>query len=161
MLRTISQPNRNHKKQKQSSKTNWNDELEKDFNNIKDKLKTELELVFYDPKAQLILTTDASNVAIGAVLEQRLNETNTPLAFFSRKLKPQEKKYSAFDRELLAVKHFQYIHEDEEFLTQSDHKPIVHALEMKSSSPRQLRQLCYISEFKTKEKQEKIIDKEE
>lgn len=56
--------------------------------------------------------TDASDFALGAVLEQRsLSGPREPLAFFSRKLSPAQLNYSAYDRELTAVfesvKHFQ------------------------------------------------------
>ena len=45
---------------------------------------------------------DASNYAVGAVLQQKVENVEKPLAFFSRKLTPSETKYSAFDRKLLA-----------------------------------------------------------
>ena len=54
--------------------------------------------------------TDASNTAVGAVLQQMIDNTWRPIAFFCKTRKPQETRYSTFDRELLAVylaiKHF-------------------------------------------------------
>ena len=65
-------------------------------------------LVHPDPTASLSLTADASDIAVGAVLGQGASQA--PLAFFSKKLSAAERKYSAFDKELLAlylsVKHF-------------------------------------------------------
>ena len=63
-----------------------------------------------DKSAKLVLKTDASQYAVGAVLQQMIgNETHT-LSFFSRKLQPAQTRYSTFGRELLAiylaVKHF-------------------------------------------------------
>ena len=62
--------------------------------------------------APLALTTDASDLAIGAVLEQFVDQSWQPLAFYSRQLWPPERKYSTFDRELLAlylaVRHFHF-----------------------------------------------------
>ncbi|XP_066980121.1 uncharacterized protein [Macrobrachium rosenbergii] len=55
--------------------------------------------------AHTMLTTDASNIACGAVLEQLVNGTLQPLAVFSRKFSPAETRHSAFDRELLAIYH--------------------------------------------------------
>ena len=49
------------------------------------------------------LVTDASDVAVGAVLEQQVNDQWLPIAFFSKKLSPAETKYSTFDRELLYI----------------------------------------------------------
>ena len=47
--------------------------------------------------------SDASLVGIGAVLEQQHDEAWHPVAFWSRKLKDPETRYSATDREWLAV----------------------------------------------------------
>ena len=56
-----------------------------------------------DPHSELSLRTDASQVAVGAVLQQTSNGIPRPLAFFSRKLQPAQMRYSTFGRELLAV----------------------------------------------------------
>ena len=47
-----------------------------------------------------ILTSDASDNAIGAVLEQKTGHSWKPLAYFSRTLKKPEQKYATFDHEL-------------------------------------------------------------
>ena len=69
-------------------------------------------LVHPQCNAPTALTVDASDTAIGGVLEQQINGTWCPIAFFSRQLRPPEKTYSAFDRELLSVylgiRHFRY-----------------------------------------------------
>ena len=50
------------------------------------------------------------------------------MSFFSRKLLPAEKKYSTFDKELLAmylaVKKFRYFIEGRKFAIFTDHKPL-------------------------------------
>ncbi|GFU63991.1 transposon Ty3-I Gag-Pol polyprotein [Trichonephila clavipes] len=62
--------------------------------------------------------TDASDFAVGSVLQQHIETTVEPLGFFSRKLSATEKKYSTFDRELLSiylsVKHFRHMLEGRE-----------------------------------------------
>jgi hypothetical protein len=76
-----------------------------------------------------------------------------PLAFLSNKLEAAQKKYSAFDRELLAaylgVRHFRSMLHDREFCFLSDHKPLSFAIDRVSEpwSDRQQRQLAFISEF--------------
>ncbi len=56
--------------------------------------------------------TDASDRAVGSVLQQQVENMWQPILYFSRKLTAPETRYSTFDRELLAVylaiKHFQY-----------------------------------------------------
>ena len=60
--------------------------------------------------APLALLVDASNVGVGAVLQQRVDGNWHLLSFFSKRLQPAEVRYSTFGRELLAaylaVKHF-------------------------------------------------------
>ena len=64
----------------------------------------QLAMIFHpNPTAQLSLQTDASDVAVGAVLQQHIDGQVQPLAFFSKRLQSAEVRYSAFERELLAV----------------------------------------------------------
>ncbi|CAI5658052.1 unnamed protein product [Oreochromis niloticus] len=107
------------------------------------------------PSAEIALTTDASDVAVGGVLEQRVSGLWQPLAFFSRTLRDAERKYSVFDRELLALhlatRHFRFFLEGRNFTAYVDHKPLTFAMSKVSDpwSARQQRQLAAISEFTT------------
>lgn len=98
-----------------------------------------------DPIAELIVTTDASDTAIEAVVEQRQKEGCQPLAFLSKKLNQAQKKYSPYDRELLAIytaiKHFRHLLEEREFTVYTDHKPITFAFlqDPLRSAPRQTK----------------------
>ncbi len=97
--------------------------------------------------------TDALDMAVGAVLQQNTKGIWRPVSFFSRKLSPAEIRYSVFDRELLAeyqaIQHFQHLLEGWPFHVLTDHKPLTFALNPRSDrhSPRQARQLDYISQF--------------
>ena len=87
----------------------WQSVHDEAFAAAKHALCGAVKLVHPDPKASLSLTTDASNVAVGAVLSHG-GPDGQPIAFFSKKMSPAEVKYSAFDRELLgvylAIRHF-------------------------------------------------------
>ena len=78
-----------------------------------------------------------------------------PLSFFSKKLNPAETRYSAFDRELLAVyaaiKHFRHNLEGRNFFVNTDHKPLTFVMSSvtERASLRQTRQLAFIAEFTT------------
>ena len=61
------------------------------------------ELLHPCPDAPISLSVDASDTHLGAVLQQLLGGSWAPLAFYSKKLSNTDKKYSAFDRELLAA----------------------------------------------------------
>ena len=92
---------------------------------------------------------------MGGALEQYLGGQWRPVAFFSRKLNKVEARYSAFDRELLAmylgVRRFRYFVEGRPFTLFMDHKPLTYAFASASDSysPRQQRHLAYVSEFTT------------
>ena len=77
------------------------------------------------------------------------------IAYFLKKLKPAETKYSTFDRKLLAVylmiKHFCDFIEGWQFSLFTDHKPLTFSLSTHSDhhTPRQIHHLDYISQFTT------------
>ena len=112
--------------------------------------------LLHHPRANAItsITVDASDVELGAQLEQLHEDTWVPIAFFSRKLSSTERNYSAFDRELLAayaaIRHFRHFVEAKPFTVYSDHKPLTFAFaSLANRSPRQSRHLSYIAEFTT------------
>ena len=107
------------------------------------------------PDAEISVTSDASDNAVRAVLEQNVNGSWQPLVFFSKQPRPRKTKYNTFDRELLgiyvAIIHFKFYIEGRYFTSYTDHKPLVVAMS-KLSDPwtaRQQRQLAYIYEFST------------
>jgi len=82
----------------------WTQELETAFTNCKNSLARATLLAHPVPTAGLSITTDASDVAIGAVVHQQTNGEQQPLAFLSKKLSQAQRKYSPYDRELLAIR---------------------------------------------------------
>lgn len=133
----------------------WSATMESAFTESKQALASATMLVHPHHTAATSITTDASDTAVGAVLEQFIDGSWKPLAFFSRQLRPPERKYSAFDRELLglylAIRHFRYFLEARPFVAFTDHKPLTFAF-AKASDPwsaRQQRHLSYVSEYTT------------
>ena len=59
-------------------------------------------LAHFHPSSPALLTCDASNYAVGAVLSQLHNGMERPIAFASRALNSAEQKYSVGEREALA-----------------------------------------------------------
>ncbi len=95
-------------------------------------------LVHTNPNAQIRLITDASNIAMSGVLERHNNKGIwMPLGFFSRKLRDTKTQYSAYDKELLAIKlairHFKWQLEGRTFTVYTDHKPLTFAMSRKSA----------------------------
>jgi len=131
----------------------WNATATSSFQEIKDALANATLLVHPKPDAPINVMTDASDVAIGTILQQYLEGKWCPLSYFSRKLSPTEQRYSTFNRELLAVycaiRHFRHFLEACEFHVLTDHKPLTHSLKSKPDrhSPCQVRHLDFISQF--------------
>jgi hypothetical protein len=95
---------------KKDAKFEWTEAQQLSF----DKLKTALtsDSVLAHPRFDLpfILSCDASNYAISAVLSQLQNGKERPISFASRMLNKAEKNYSTTDNELLAVVFGMQIH---------------------------------------------------
>ena len=130
----------------------WNKNAVSAFSESKQILANATLLVHPDSTAQINITCDASDVAVGGVLQQFLNGMWQPLSFFSKKLNPAEARYSAFDRELLAtIKHFRHNLERRNFFVNTDHKPLTFVMSSvtERAALRQTRHLVFIAEFTT------------
>lgn len=146
-----------HKNCKRNDRTplQWSPESLTAFDKCKSELANATLLIHPYSSAPVSLTVDASDFAMGAVVEQYVDNNWKPLGFFSRKFSSAQMKYSTYDRELLAiytaVKYFRYLLEGRHFRIFTDHKPITFAFKQKSdtASPRQVRQLDYIGQFST------------
>ncbi|GFY33088.1 3'-5' RNA helicase YTHDC2 [Trichonephila clavipes] len=140
-------------KKKDSRKVHWTDDTRRSFEKCKTDLAEAALLSFPRSGLPLSLCTDASDFAVGAVLQQLENERWKPIAFYSKKLNETQTRYSTYDRELLgiylSVKHFKHLLEGNDFVIYTDHKPLTFAFKQKNekASPRQQRQHQYISEF--------------
>ena len=136
-------------------KFSFSDAARHAFASLKQAISNIAFIKYYEPQVPLSLTTDASDVAVGAVLQQFTQREWRPLAFFSKRLMPAESRYSAFGRELLAVylaiRHFRHMLEGREFIVFTDHKPLIYALHAVSDrySPREARNLDYVAQFTT------------
>ena len=123
------------------------------FNKAKEALAKATLLNHPKPSSPTSITTDASDIAVGAVLQQFVDGVWCPISYFSKKLQPSETQYSTFDRELLAVylsiKHFRHFVEGRDFHIRTDQKPLTFAMGTRPDrqSPRQSRQLDFISQF--------------
>ena len=140
-------------KVKSSPEFVWSKECQQAFDTIKSKLQERTLLYHPQQGAPLTITTDASNDAIGGVVHEQRGNTTVPIDFFSQKLTETEKRYSTFDKELLAtfcaVKKFLRYVEGHPTTLFTDHKPLVAVFKQgcKSPSPRQSRQVSFLTEY--------------
>uniref|UniRef100_A0A8D0HDL6 Gypsy retrotransposon integrase-like protein 1 n=1 Tax=Sphenodon punctatus TaxID=8508 RepID=A0A8D0HDL6_SPHPU len=84
----------------------WRAEQQEAFRELKKAFTVAPILQHPDFSRPFLVETDASSVALGAVLSQQVPGEDIPLpcAFFSRQLTAAERNYTVLDRELLAIR---------------------------------------------------------
>jgi hypothetical protein len=102
----------------------WKEEQQKAFDKLKEALSCYPLVRLFDPAKTTVLTTDASEKAISAVLSQ----DGHPVIYLSRSLNDAEKKYANIEREALAIvwatnRARQFLL-GKKFILQSDHQPL-------------------------------------
>lgn len=118
----------------------WTAQAEETFQESKKRLTETTLLVHPKENAKLFLNTDASNTAMGAVLEQCQEGGRKPLGFYSKKLSDTQQRYSTYDRELLAIysalKFFRHMTEGRDVTILTDHRPLQYAFAQASERQR-------------------------
>lgn len=132
----------------------WSDKCENAFNQLKASLTSPPILIFPDFSDTFIVTTDASEFAIGAVISQGYIPNDRPIQFFSKSLSKAQINYSTIEKELLAiltaVETFKYYLYGRIFLIVTDHKPLTYLLTSKNLTGRLHRWKFSLMEFQFK-----------
>ncbi|GFO40607.1 retrovirus-related pol polyprotein from transposon 17.6 [Plakobranchus ocellatus] len=111
-------------------KFQWTPRCDRSLAEIKRLFSTPPIFIIPDMQETFIVRSDASDFGVGAVLLQDRGGTLMPCRYASRKLLPRECKYSAIEREALAlvfaVTQFQRYLIFKHFVLQTDHKPLAY-----------------------------------
>ena len=102
---------------------NWKEPQQSAFIRLKMALATAPILLLPDFELPFVITTDASEAAVGAILEQNQGRGLQPVAFASRKLNSTEMSYSAYERELLGI--VWALGQWRHYIEQSPHKVVI------------------------------------
>ena len=142
--------------QPKSKYLHWSSDAKTAFEASKNALVNASSLSFTNPESSVLqLVTDSSQYAVGAALHQIVDGNPIPISFFSKKLSETQRKYSSYDRELLAaylsVLHFRPMIDGKQVTLFTDHKPLVSAFHSRlpAKTDRQQRHLSCISEYIT------------
>lgn len=107
----------------------WSKEADAAFLKIKSVLTSPNVLANPDFRAPFIIESDASDVAVGAVLVQVINGTKRPIAFFSKKLSATQRKYAPTEKEclgvILAIQKFRHYVEGSRFTVVTDAQSLI------------------------------------
>lgn len=129
----------------------WGQEQNKAFCILRKALCSEPLLQYPDFTKPFVVTTDASQIAIGGILSQGAIGKDQPIAYTSRLLNDAEQNYSTIERELLAivyaVNHFRPYLFGRKFQLVTDHKPLVWLNSVKDPTSRLVRWRLKLAEY--------------
>ncbi|CAF4832911.1 unnamed protein product [Pieris macdunnoughi] len=129
----------------------WTDEAEKAFVALKTFLTSTPVISCPDFKEPFIIQCDASNKGIGAVLSQKIDGLEKPIAYLSRKLNDREQLYSTSERELLsivyAVEKFRPYVDGSHFTVVTDHSALKMIHKMKDPHGKLARSAMKLQAF--------------
>ena len=125
---------------KKDAKFIWSPRCQDAFNEAKRILTSDLLLTHFDPALDIVVSADASEYGIGAVIMHKYPDgSKKAVAHASRALTPAERNYGQIEKEALALtfavrKFHRYIH-GRKFVLQTDHKPLLTIFGSKKGIP--------------------------
>ena len=130
----------------------WTEEHQKAVDTLKQRLTTAPVLWSPTLSDPFVLTTDASNTGLGAVLSQQINGELKPVIYLSRQLTPTEQNYSVTERECLAVvwavgKLHHWLHNNRRFTLVTDHNSLVWLQRSRSQNGKLCRWALTLSDY--------------
>jgi transposase InsO family protein len=136
---------------KKGSKISFDENYNECFEKCKTLLVNDPILQYPDFAKDFLLTTDASNLAIGAVLSQGPIGSDKPISYASRTLNSSEINYSTIEKELLAIiwatKYFRPYLFGRKFKILTDHRPLQWVMSLKEPNSRLTRWRLRLSEY--------------
>ena len=115
----------------------WGVEEDMAFKTVRAILEEDLRIHLFDPAAPTIVTTDASDLGVGAVLSQQQKGKEVPIAFASSTLNSSQRNYSASEREawacVWALEHWEKYLLGRPFTLQTDHSALKTLLTSRAS----------------------------
>jgi len=121
----------------------WSDEAQSSFERLRDALVEYTLLYLPDLNKPFIIQTDASDVGLGAILLQEIDNVRYPIWFASRVFQGAETRYSTSEKECLAVIYaldkFREFVEYSKFVIETDHQALSWLQRIKEPSGRLAR----------------------
>lgn len=129
----------------------WDASTQQAFDQLKEVLCAAPVLQPPDPSLPYIVTCDASDYAVGAVLSQKNGSGEWAVAFESRKLTDAERNYATYEKEILSIVHalrtWRHYVEGVPVAVYTDHSSLKYFLEQSTLSRRQVRWLEFLQGF--------------
>lgn len=129
----------------------WNEECDKNFSILKEKLLNPPILRYPDFDKQFVVTVDASAIGCGAVLSQLYGDDDLPIAFVSKAWSHADAMKSTPVQECLgihyALSQFRPYVYGTSFLVRTDHRSLIYLFTHKNLSPKLLRIRLDLEEY--------------
>lgn len=127
------------------------EECSRCFARINEEISKTTICSFANKEGKFVLTTDASNVGVGAVLSQIQENKDTLISFYSSTFSEAEKHYSTTEQELLAVvkavKHFRHYLLNKRFTVKTDHMALTFLRIYKDNNQRIFRWSLFLQDY--------------
>jgi predicted aspartyl protease/transposase InsO family protein len=134
---------------------NWDEDCQKAFETIKDRLTNAPVLKHYKPELPTRIETDASNEVVAGILSQEHEGKWHPVAYYSKSMSPPEQNYEIHDKEMLAIiraleewrAELEGLQRSERFNIITDHRALEYFMTKKKLNARQARWAEFLSRF--------------
>jgi len=139
-------------KKNMPTKVKWTSDCQRAFETIKAILSDQPVVALPDFTRSFTVRTDASSTGIAGVLMQPDDQGHMhPVMYASRKMLDRETRYSAIERECLAIvwaidKYSRYLF-GRHFFIETDHRPLTYLQRSKTSNSRLMRWALALQEF--------------
>ncbi|RWS24681.1 hypothetical protein B4U80_10857 [Leptotrombidium deliense] len=145
-------PNEKNRKPKFEHEIELVEEAQSAFDRFKDALSKQPVLIHFQDGTAILLSTDASGFGIGAILSHVFNDkSERVIAYASRSLDDNEKKYGVTEKECLAIVwailHFRHYLLGRHFTVVTDHHPLCWLHSTQYVSARLTRWIMKLMEF--------------
>ena len=129
----------------------WGPLQQQAFDSMKKKLCTAPVLAYPNFKLPFILTTEASKIAVAAILSQVQDGFEWPVAYASKQMNTAEQRYAASEAEMLALvwatKHFRCYLYGNKFLVRTDYSALTYLQNFADNNSCLLRWSIKLSEL--------------
>ena len=117
---------------RKNARFHWKKEQEEAFKRLKEMAGSNLSIHIFDPNLTTIVTVDASDVGLGAVLSQVKGGSEVPICFSSQTLTSAQRNYATNEKEALAClwacEKWEKFLLGRHFFLRTDHKPLTFLL---------------------------------
>jgi hypothetical protein len=151
-------PHQKKKKPRPTGKRNrrvhlweWGAEQQQAFEELKRRLTSAPILAHPDFDKPFALYTDACDIGVGGVLQQEQDGKQVVIGYYSQLLNKQQRKYSATEREALAivksVQFFRHFLTLQKFTVVTDHAALRYLMNLPDPTDRIARWIMYLQQF--------------